>query len=114
MVQAVLNKPEVSSAKPKARVSSGSEPVKEQNLLEKMQSFRVEFGPGAADILNFTNQLSVMIRAGISLPDLYVWHIFLTTEMASGKLEFAVIDLHRMKRNVTNKNEQLKNLVERR
>ena len=49
-------------------------------------------------------------NAGISLPDLYVWHIFLTAEADSEKSDFAVIDLHRMKRNVTNKNEQLKNL----
>ena len=31
--------------------------------------FRVEFGPSQKDILNFTNQLAVMIRAGISLQD---------------------------------------------
>jgi type II secretory pathway component PulF len=34
-----------------------------------MQGFRVEFGPGRKDILNFTNQLAVMVRAGISLQD---------------------------------------------
>jgi type II secretory pathway component PulF len=37
--------------------------------LKKIQKFRFEFGPGKKDILNFTNQLSVMIRAGISLLD---------------------------------------------
>ncbi|MHC5088021.1 MAG: hypothetical protein ACYSOT_00205, partial [Planctomycetota bacterium] len=31
--------------------------------------FRVEFGPSRKDILNLTNQLAVMIRAGISLQD---------------------------------------------
>lgn len=31
--------------------------------------FRVEFGPNRKDILNFTNQLAVMLRAGISLQD---------------------------------------------
>jgi type IV pilus assembly protein PilC len=31
--------------------------------------FRVEFGPSRKDILNFTNQLAVMVRAGISLQD---------------------------------------------
>ncbi len=45
----------------------------------------------------------------ISLPDLYVWHIFLT-ENAGGEYDFAVIDLHRMSRNVTNKNRKIKNL----
>ncbi|MEN8127432.1 MAG: hypothetical protein ABFR90_06460, partial [Planctomycetota bacterium] len=28
--------------------------------------FKFEFGPSRKDILNFTNQLAVMIRAGIS------------------------------------------------
>jgi type IV pilus assembly protein PilC len=40
-----------------------------QNTLRKIQNFRVEFGPSKKDILNFTNQLAVMIRAGISLQD---------------------------------------------
>lgn len=31
--------------------------------------FRVEFGPNRKDILNFSNQLAVMVRAGISLQD---------------------------------------------
>ena len=40
-----------------------------KSLLQKIREFRVEFGPGHKDVLNFTNQLSVMIRAGISLQD---------------------------------------------
>ena len=36
---------------------------------EQVSQFRVEFGPSRKDILNFTNQLAVMIRAGISLQD---------------------------------------------
>jgi len=40
-----------------------------QSTLEKMQNFRVEFGPSSKDILNFTNQLAVMVRAGISLQE---------------------------------------------
>ncbi len=36
---------------------------------EKVRNFRVEFGPGRKDILNFTNQIAVMIRAGISLQE---------------------------------------------
>ncbi len=36
---------------------------------QKLKSFRLEFGPSRNDILNFTNQLAVMIRAGISLQD---------------------------------------------
>ncbi len=37
--------------------------------LNKLRKFRFEFGPSKKDILHFTNQLSVMIRAGISLLD---------------------------------------------
>ena len=36
---------------------------------QKIRNFSVEFGPSRKDILNFTNQLSVMVRAGISLQD---------------------------------------------
>lgn len=35
----------------------------------KSGGFRIEFGPSRKDILNFTNQLAVMIRAGISLQE---------------------------------------------
>jgi type II secretory pathway component PulF len=35
----------------------------------KLRGFRVEFGPSRKDILHFTNQLAVMIRAGISIQD---------------------------------------------
>jgi type II secretory pathway component PulF len=40
-----------------------------QSIVEKIRNFRVEFGPGSKDILNFTNQLAVMVKAGISLQD---------------------------------------------
>ncbi len=43
----------------------------QQSVLEKIQNFRIEFGPNSKDILNFTNQLSVMIRAGISLQEAF-------------------------------------------
>lgn len=42
---------------------------KPQSALQSIRKFRVEFGPGVKDILNFTNQLAVMVRAGISLQD---------------------------------------------
>lgn len=45
----------------------------------------------------------------ISLPDLYVWHIFIT-EKAGGQYDYAVIDLHRMSRNVTSRSKKIKNL----
>lgn len=36
-------------------------------LLQKLRSVSIEFGPGPKDILNFTSELSVMIKAGISI-----------------------------------------------
>jgi len=42
---------------------------RKEKTLQKIQKFRVEFGPSRKDILNFTNQLAVMVRAGISLQD---------------------------------------------
>ncbi len=40
-----------------------------RNTISALRSFKVEFGPSKKDILNFTNQLAVMVRAGISLQD---------------------------------------------
>jgi len=42
---------------------------KQQNTWEKIKNFKVEGGPNRKDILNFTKQLAIMIRAGISLQD---------------------------------------------
>lgn len=42
---------------------------KKKSGLGGVTQFRVEFGPSAKDILGFTNQLAVMVRAGISLQD---------------------------------------------
>ena len=38
-------------------------------FLQKVSTFSIELGPSKKDVLNFTNQLAVMIRAGISLPE---------------------------------------------
>lgn len=38
-----------------------------QNFYHRMQNVSVEFGPGLKDIHNFTNQLAVMLKAGISI-----------------------------------------------
>ena len=47
-----------------------SEDVGEEgSVARKMRGFRIEFGPSRKDILHFTRQLAVMIRAGISLQD---------------------------------------------
>ena len=52
-------------------------------------------------------------KAKVRMPDLYVWHIFLTekTEERGGdKYEFAVIDLHRMSHNITNNRSRIEDL----
>jgi type IV pilus assembly protein PilC len=52
--------------------SSGLETSHTQSnnsLAQKLTNFSVESGPSRKDILNFTNQLAVMIKAGISLQD---------------------------------------------
>ncbi|MCU0915415.1 MAG: type II secretion system F family protein [Planctomycetes bacterium] len=41
----------------------------ETSALRRLRGFRLEFGPSRKDILHFTSQLAVMIRAGISLQD---------------------------------------------
>lgn len=48
------------------RHSSGN---RQLSMFDKIRNFRLESGPSRKDILNFTNQLAVMIRAGISLQD---------------------------------------------
>jgi type IV pilus assembly protein PilC len=46
-----------------------SQPNSQANTWDKIRNFKVEFGPSSKDILNFTTQLAVMVRAGISLQD---------------------------------------------
>lgn len=38
-----------------------------QSFLERLRDLRVDFGPSLKDVLNFTAQLSVMIKAGINV-----------------------------------------------
>ena len=52
----------MATPKPSTRKRQGSS-------WQNLRQFRVEFGPSSKDILNFTNQLTVMVRAGISLQD---------------------------------------------
>jgi type IV pilus assembly protein PilC len=49
--------------------SAGSTGKRQGKGWQKASQVRFEFGPSRKDILNFTNQLAVMIRAGISLQD---------------------------------------------
>ncbi len=67
--------------------SSGSQ---EENILQKIKGFRFEFGPSRKDILNFTNQLAVMVRAGISLQDSIE---SIAEQSANQKFKLVVIDL---------------------
>ncbi|MDD5135002.1 MAG: type II secretion system F family protein [Phycisphaerae bacterium] len=46
----------------------GSGKAQKTNL-QQLSEISFELGPGLKDVLNFTNQLSVMIKAGIPLPD---------------------------------------------
>lgn len=69
-----LNKKESNTAvmdRPQAKGKDSPQMGQNQEMttLEKMQNFRVEFGPSSKDIMNFTNQLAVMVKAGISLQD---------------------------------------------
>jgi len=50
-------------------IAKQSSQNRQQNMLQSIKNFKVEFGPSRKDILNFTNQLAVMVRAGISLQD---------------------------------------------
>jgi len=81
-----------------------------------MTDFIIERWPGmgqaekaeiAAALGRFISKLH---GSHISMPDLYMWHIFISPD-ANNNWDFALIDLHRMKRKVTNRNEQIKDLA---
>jgi type IV pilus assembly protein PilC len=55
-----------------------------------VSSFSIEFGPSKKDILNFTNQLAVMIRAGISLQEALE---SIGSQMQKKKFRVIVMDL---------------------
>lgn len=57
------------SATPRQASTHTNHRNRQQIAWQKVRNFRVEFGPSKKDILNFTNQLAVMVRAGISLQD---------------------------------------------
>jgi type IV pilus assembly protein PilC len=50
---------------PESRTSNAPK----QSPLKQISEFSVEFGPSLKDVLSFTNQLSVMVKAGIALPE---------------------------------------------
>jgi len=60
-------------------------------------------------IISLAKNIRKIHDAQISLPDLYVWHIFISKN-TTGDYQFAFIDLNRMKRNMWNKGEKKENL----
>lgn len=74
----------------KARSHKTSKSKSHETVLEKMQNFRVEFGPGSKDILNFTNQLAVMVRAGISLQEAFE---SIAEQQTNQKFKRIIVDL---------------------
>ena len=62
----------------------------QETILEKMQNVRVEFGPSSKDILSFTNQLAVMVRAGISLQEAFE---SIGEQQTNQKFKRVIIDL---------------------
>ena len=76
---------------PKVPVPSEDIPIGEQDSrLQRIRKFRFEFGPSKKDVLNFTNQLAVMIRAGISLPDALE---SIAEQMDNQKFKAIIVDL---------------------
>ena len=52
-----------------AYISHLAEVQEQDDLLTRLKNFSIDFGPSRNDVLNFSNQLSVMIKAGISIHD---------------------------------------------
>ena len=59
-------------------------------FLQKASTFSIELGPSKKDVLNFTNQLAVMIRAGISLPEALE---SIASQMDKKKFKHIIFDL---------------------
>lgn len=60
---------EVWSSGEQEAVSGGQDRNEQKTALQKIMSFSVDFGPSRRDILHFTNQLAVMIKAGIGIDE---------------------------------------------
>jgi type IV pilus assembly protein PilC len=52
-----------------AYISQLNEAQEQEDILTRLKNFSVDFGPSRKDVLNFSNQLAVMIKAGISIHD---------------------------------------------
>lgn len=71
-------------------LQSHSSRKKQKAGWQQVRQFRVEFGPSRKDILNFTNQLAVMVRAGISLQDSLE---SIGEQSENQKFKFVILDL---------------------
>ena len=74
----------------KTRPHNTSKGQSQETILEKIQNFRIEFGPSSKDILSFTNQLTVMVRAGISLQEAFE---SIAEQQTNQKFKKVVVDL---------------------
>ncbi|MBW8001962.1 MAG: hypothetical protein FVQ80_08045 [Planctomycetes bacterium] len=61
-------------------------------------------------IISIATLVRQMHDLNISFTDLYMWHIFIDRSSLEKDCRLSIIDLHRMKQNVTNKNEKIKNI----
>ena len=61
-------------------------------------------------IINIAKLIRKMHDLNISFTDLYMWHIFIDEDSIENQCRLSIIDLHRMRQNVTNKNEKIKNI----
>ncbi|MFC1739201.1 type II secretion system F family protein [Planctomycetota bacterium] len=63
---------------------------RQTNAVEKLREFRIDFGPSKKDILSFTNQLAVMVRAGISIQESLE---SIASQTVNEKFKAVIIDL---------------------
>ncbi len=89
-----------------------TEKLKSQNLPDFIAENWTQLSQSEKE--KIITSLAKLIRkihdAGINLPDLYIWHIFIKEKTDEEHYDFDIIDLHRMTHGTTNENRQIKNL----
>jgi len=75
---------------PRATPQTAAATTEPVSFMQKINSFSFESGPNRKDVLNFSNQLAVMIRAGISLPDALE---SISSQMDKKKFKRIIVDL---------------------
>jgi tRNA A-37 threonylcarbamoyl transferase component Bud32 len=71
------------------------------NRIDRSQKTRI-----VESVARFTKKIH---DAGISMPDLYLWHFFVAVN--DPQYDLAVIDLHRMRINTSSRTQQIRNLA---